>query len=93
MHYREGRLDYGQYSTVLNSVKSDEDSLIWRWLPISKEIVALACNTVAAISTSLFLRSADALHLASAAGNGFKSVYSHDKIMLESARYMPVTAR
>ena len=86
-HYREGRLDSKQYNIVFNSIKTDEDSLIWTWLPITKEIVALACNTVKAISDPPFLRSADALHLASAAGNGFKSVYSHDKIMLESAKH------
>ncbi len=71
----------------MNSIKTDEESLIWTWLPITKEIVALACNTVKAISCTPFPKSGDALHLASAAGNGFKSVYSHDKIMLESAKY------
>ena len=86
-HYREGRLDSKQDNIVFNSIKTDEDSLIWTWLPITKEVVSLACNTVKAISDPPFLRSAYALHLASAAGNGFKSVYSHDKIMLESAKH------
>jgi predicted nucleic acid-binding protein len=85
-HYREGRLDSKQNNIVFNSIKTDEDSLIWTWLPITKEIIVIACNTVKAISGPPFLRSADALHLASAAGNGFKSVYSHDKIMLEYAK-------
>ena len=85
-HRQEGRLDLEKYHAVLHSIQADEDSVLWTWLPISKEIIRLACSTLEAVSNPPFLRSADALHLASAACNGFKSVYSHDIIMLQWAK-------
>ena len=44
-----------------------------------------ACDAVETIPEGSRLRSDDALHLACAAENGFKSVFSHDRIMVASA--------
>ena len=54
---------------------------------ISTRVTVRACDTVQTLTTPPSLRSADALHLANARDHGFKEIYSHDKAMLESAKY------
>ena len=86
-HFREGRLDASQYGSVIENAKKDEESRIWAWLNINSDVINLACDTIQKLSAPPFLRSADALHLANAAEHGFDAVYSHDRVMLESAQY------
>ncbi|MBT3272626.1 MAG: type II toxin-antitoxin system VapC family toxin [Spirochaetales bacterium] len=86
-HQREGRITKQEFQLVAASIQNDEDNAVWTWLNLSRDTISAACSTVETISRGSFLRSADALHLACASENGFKSVYSHDKIMLASAKH------
>ncbi len=86
-HRGEERITEQEFQFVTANIQTDEDNAVWTWLNISRDTIFAACRTVEAISGGPFLRSADALHLACASENGFKSVFSHDKIMLASAKY------
>ncbi len=86
-HRREGRITKQEFQIVAANIQTDEDNAVWTWLNISRDTILVACRVVETISKDPFLRSADALHLACASKNGFKSVFSHDKIMLTSAKY------
>ena len=84
-HRREERISVNEFRSVTSSFESDEKRSVWTWLGVTKEIISAACATVESIVESSRLRSADALHLACAAEHGFKTVYSHDKIVVDSA--------
>lgn len=55
--------------------------------------VQLACEKIAAASDMVFLRAADALHLASAVAQGFEEIYTHDRHMLAAAAAFGLQAR
>ena len=86
-HRREGRITGQQFRSVLAAVAADERNAVWTWLDICRETVEAACGTVETMAGGPVLRSADALHLACAEEHGFRSVYSHDRIMLASAAH------
>ncbi|NJK90492.1 MAG: type II toxin-antitoxin system VapC family toxin [Blastochloris sp.] len=56
-----------------------------RWLPITKDIVALVESIYQCAPAHIFLRASDALHLACAAHHGFKEIYSNDQHLLAAA--------
>lgn len=86
-HRREGRITEQEFQLVATNIQADEDNAVWTWLNISRNTIFAACRRVETISGGPVLRSADALHLACASENGFKLVYSHDKLMLASAKH------
>ncbi len=82
---REGYIDNRGLRDALRQLDRDEDSTLLRWLPVTTELVAAACKQVAALPPTIFLRAADALHLACAADAGLKAIYSHDRHLLTAA--------
>jgi uncharacterized protein len=86
-HVREGRLSERNFRASLRLLEKDEKAGIWQWIPISPELMNLACRRLASLRASVFLRAGDALHLACAAENGFKAVYSHDRHLLAAAEH------
>ena len=84
-HLREGRLDARGFRQVLSQINADEESLLVEWLPITTSLIDAACRKVTELPGSVFLRAADALHLACAADVGLKEIYSHDRHLLAAA--------
>jgi predicted nucleic acid-binding protein len=66
-------------------VAADEASRLLRWLPVDAALVRDACDRLARLAPAVFLRAADALHLACAADAGLKEIYSHDRHLLAAA--------
>ena len=86
-HRREARITDPEFRSVISSFRSDEQRAVWTWLDVTSVIVLAACDAIETIPQDSRIRSADALHLACAAENGFKWVFSHDRIMVASAPY------
>ncbi|MEO7413960.1 MAG: type II toxin-antitoxin system VapC family toxin [Opitutaceae bacterium] len=84
-HQREGSLTTSRFQALARKVQRDEASGLVRWLPIGTELVASACQQMVALPPSVYLRAADALHLACAADAGLKEIYSHDRHLLAAA--------
>jgi predicted nucleic acid-binding protein len=72
---------------VWRQFEQDEHAGVWHWLPLNDIVVRRACEVFEKLPSDIFLRSADALHLACAAENRFIEVYSGDRILLEAAPY------
>ncbi len=57
------------------------------WLPLTPTVYAKVEAFFLNDSSSVYLRAADAVHLACAAEHGFKKVYSNDRHFLSAAVY------
>lgn len=86
-HVREGRLSEKNAQSSLRLLARDEKAGIWQWIPISAELIQETCQRIASLRSNVYLRAADALHLACAAQNGFRTIHSHDRHLLAAAEY------
>lgn len=84
-HQREGRLSATQVGLLWEKHGQDLADGLIRFLPVSSELIATACQQMLALPPSVFVRAADALHLACAADAGLKEIYSHDRHLLAAA--------
>jgi len=72
---------------VHKQFEADCESVVWAWLPISAKLIEHLADRVRKLGRSVSLRSADAIHLASAAEQGFKEIYSNDRHLLAAATH------
>jgi len=84
-HQREQRIDARGLRQAMNQFADDESSGLIVWLSIDDRLLDQAYARVTSLSSSVFLRAADALHLACAADAGLKEIYSHDRHLLAAA--------
>lgn len=82
---REGSLSTAAYQVVLAEFARDCEAGAFRWLPLSTAVVERVERTYAELAAGVFLRAADALHLACAAESGFTEVDSNDTHLLTAA--------
>jgi predicted nucleic acid-binding protein len=82
---REGVLTSSEFRHVLHQFTVDCDANAYRWLPVSLAVVAKAKASYENLPKTVFLRSSDALHLASASENAFREIYSNDAHLLAAA--------
>jgi len=87
---REGVFTAIQYRQVLEQFEFDCENGAYRWLLLSIAVVARLSRGYKSLPKTVFLSSADALHLACAAENGFKEIYSNDQRLLAAAVHFGV---
>jgi predicted nucleic acid-binding protein len=90
--FREGTFTRPVFHSVLDQFQYDCDHQAYRWLPLSPAVLQRAQNVYRVLPASAFVRAADALHLATAAENRFRQVYSNDEHLLGAARHFALTA-
>lgn len=95
---REGAVTAKSYQALLDQFEADCEAGAFHWLPASPEVVERISAVYAGLPRTVYLRGADALHLAAAAANNFKAIYSNDGHLLAAASYFrlkglnPITA-
>lgn len=82
---RERAISEKAFSMICEQFESDCQSHVWSWLPISGKLVADLSARLPQVSARIFLRSGDAIHLASAREHGFREIYSNDRHLLAAA--------
>lgn len=91
--YREQKLTSSQYQALLDEFKRDDAENAFVWLLGGNELFPILEKIYRKAPPTLFLRAADALHLACAREHGFKEIYSNDKRMLEAAPLFGLKAK
>lgn len=83
--FREGALNLRQLLVLLEQFELECETGAFQWLPLSEVVLARLHKAYARLPKSVHLRAGDAVHLACAAENGFREVYSNDRQLLDSA--------
>ncbi len=82
---REGQATVADYQRLTAQLRSDISSTTVVILPLTDTILDRIEFVFATAPATTWLRAADALHLATAAENGFTEIYSNDKHLLAAA--------
>jgi predicted nucleic acid-binding protein len=90
---REGALTPKSYRVLLSQFETDCDAGGFRWLPAGSAVLQRVQEVYAQLPATIYLRGADAIHLATAATAGLKAVYSHDTRFLATAPQFGLAGR
>lgn len=82
---REGSATHHDFQRLVSQFKADVVSSTIVLYPLTEAILARVESVFAIAPTTTYLRAADALHLATAAENGFVEIFSNDKHFLAAA--------
>jgi predicted nucleic acid-binding protein len=82
---RESAAKLHDFENVLTQFQADCKANALRLLPITEAMIARIEYVYRKAPTGVFLRAADALHLACASENGFVEAYSNDRHLLAAA--------
>lgn len=82
---REGLFNARDLATAIEQFEMDCAAGAFIWLPLSAAVLARVTKGFSTLPKTTVLRSADAIHLASAAENGLKEIYSNDQRLLAAA--------
>ncbi len=81
-HLREGRLTEAQHKVLHRQFRQDLKDGLWHWLPVERRIWEMVEGHFADLSAKVFLRGADAIHLASARLHGIRKLFTNDRHLL-----------
>ena len=84
---REGAIPQNFYTTTLRQFSADCTDGAFRWLPLVSTVIAHVEQAYSILPATVFLRGADAMHLACAAANHFREIYSNDQRLLAAANH------
>jgi predicted nucleic acid-binding protein len=82
---RAQRLTEAEVRASARRLAIDEKAGAIQWLPIDPLLMESACHRMQQLAPTVFLRAADALHLACTADAGLKEIYSHNRHLLAAA--------
>jgi predicted nucleic acid-binding protein len=91
--FREGTFTRKDLLDVLKQFEADCAAKAYGWLPLSHSVVDRLAKGYASLTASTHLRAADGIHLASAAENGFREIYSNDAHLLAASANFGLSAR
>lgn len=90
---RESALSPRSYRAILAQFEADHAAGGFRWLPAGPDVLARIRRVYAELPSNVFLRGADAMHLATASEHGLDVVYSHDTHFLAAASHFGLKGR
>ena len=82
---REGTVTSRGHEALIAQFQIDCEDGLWRWLPVTDELVTSAQEETRRLPAEVFVRTLDALHLTCARWHGYEHIYSNDKNMLRAA--------
>jgi predicted nucleic acid-binding protein len=79
---REREIDYGHFRRFCRQFEEDVESEYISFLLLTPAVVDRVYETFQNLPANIFLRTGDAIHLATAAEAGFQEIYSNDRPLL-----------
>ncbi len=89
---REGKWTRGDFTTALRQFSHDNIGRFWTWLPLSGAVIEAAGKTYSTLPETIFLRSADYLHLVTALHHNFSEIYTPDTHQSAAANVLGLNA-
>jgi len=83
--FREGSIKQNELKQLLAEFDKDCKAGAFDWLPLSMAVMDRLTKTIAKLPATIHLRAADAMHLACAAENALREIYSNDVRLLAGA--------
>src|SRR5437879_2875001 len=83
--FREGVINAKDLRLLLEEFDKDCKAGAFDWLPLSPMVVVRVVKAISKLPAVVHLRAADAMHLACAAENRFKEIFSNDARLLADA--------
>ena len=85
--FREGSINQRELGQLLGEFDRDCKAGAFDWLPLSPTVIDHVIKAFSSLPAAFHLRAADAMHLACAADNALKEIYSNDDRLLASAAH------
>jgi len=89
---REGVFGDAAFREVVAQFEDDCSRGLWMWIPVTAAVLTATVAVIRRVPKSVFLRAADAIHLACARESGFLEVYTGDRHMTAAAPHFRVRA-
>ena len=90
---REGAIRPTAHAALVNQVAVHIKAGAFQWLAQDGEILSRVRRVYQNLPASVFLRAADAIHLATAAEAGFRMIYSNDAHLLAAAKHFGIAGK
>jgi predicted nucleic acid-binding protein len=74
---REHKWTKDEFLAVVRQFTKDDIGGYWSWLPLDSVIVEQSVKTFTTLPETIFLRTADCLHLVTALHHGFGEIHTH----------------
>ena len=91
-HFREKRLTLREFRQLAAQVEADVEAGLWSELPVTISVIEAQMHQMTILPASVFLRAADALHLACAAQAQLHEVCSSDRHLVAAAPHFGLRA-
>jgi predicted nucleic acid-binding protein len=90
---REGAIRPAAYAALFGQVRAHIEAGAFRWLAPDGEMFLRIGEIYQKLPANVFLRAADAIHLATAAEAGFRVIYSNDAHLLAAAKHFGIEGK
>jgi len=88
--FREHAISLKPYRALFAQFEADYQADAIRWLPTGPDVMARVREVYRDLPADVYLRGADAIHLAGAAVHGQRTIYSNDAHLLAAADYFGI---
>ncbi|HWF10365.1 MAG TPA: type II toxin-antitoxin system VapC family toxin [Bryobacteraceae bacterium] len=90
---REGLLTSTDARDTAAEFAQDIADGLWNLIPVSESLLRRTSTLILAVPATSFIRTADAVHLATASEIGERDIWTNDRHMLAAASYFGLTSR
>jgi predicted nucleic acid-binding protein len=89
---REKKWNREEFSAVVRQFHKDDMTGHWTWFPLDGRIVETCAQTFLTLPETVFLRTADCIHLVTAIHHGFSEIQTHDQHQILAAPSLGLVA-